>query len=441
MTPLPPLERAMLYQNIFLHNFRQQRLFRIDIWSKYPKLIRAVPVHVDPKQFHLQISILATLMRLGWKTVDLDTILLPSAYFQQGKPWIPNKDNEWFTWGDFIQFMPNPLFLIPTFLTGKVLQEIISFSRQTSKLQTNQSSPQNNSQKNSISFLHTCSNVHYRQEFGTWTDTIETIVGEPFDPKKEYLVAVPCDWMELDFPIVSEHEESKVWQLNWQKSMKGNKETAQSSHLLLLQSISRIIWFQSGAILDLHVHETLSKEHVLKSLQRKIGNGQVLSHTQDHVAQFMVEHIWNMVLTDSGDRKEGIRMADMLLMDPMVLDASLPGSNMEQDFILRTCVADYLGLTETSESVKKVVNSIRRPTNVNPNLEEKIQSRYDSMMQGNPQVRSLAQRRAAANLTKKKPSQVRKLFSRPPQQQLDLEMVELQEPLVRVRRNAKANIV
>uniref|UniRef100_A0A7S2Y4G9 Uncharacterized protein n=1 Tax=Entomoneis paludosa TaxID=265537 RepID=A0A7S2Y4G9_9STRA len=323
---------------------------------------------------------MATLMRLGWggpttttQGLSLAAVLLPADLVVGNTNY--NRadahgrvDGYWFTWQDLYREMPKPLNFITADIPGKVLFELIRISRQKQpKLPPKQRERHEkmNQLPPRISFLHTCTNVEYSQSDPT---RIERIDGEPFDRKREYLIAFPLELLD---------RETLSYQplLDWAKKHPTSilqKEAAQRSDYLIAQAIASTVWFQPGSFLDMRVHGgILAREQIRRIIQNHLSRRINVLLQEEDVIHVVVDHVLSLFDThddsygeDGGADGDVITTLDIMAADPIVMDAILLRQRESQyerqdKAVLEDCASDFVGVDDHSKHVSELVDQFR----------------------------------------------------------------------------------
>lgn len=141
------------------------------------------------------------------------------------------------------------------------------------------------------------------------TNVIESIQGTPLDPLKEYLVALPLEWMDLACYASLDFFQPLFQWLSPQK-LTIHKETAQASHLLLAQALCRTMWFQPGSLLDVRAHGgKMSQEQAQSLVRAQIvrtngGSAAITPQVQNEVSRLVAEQIMTLTAWDKSDDSE-----------------------------------------------------------------------------------------------------------------------------------------
>jgi hypothetical protein len=227
-----------------------------------------------------------------------------------------------FTWSDLKTEMTFGTEMTVCYIPGRILQEMITNSRKLAKEGIAHGC-----------YLHASRNVHFDNED---SENIVTIMGEPFDPDRDYLTALPVQY----FCGLDNH----VPLLEWAKEPKNaatlmDEEAAKPAKLVLVELFYSLLWLRLGAF------QTLSR-----------GNGHI---TKEDIRVRLME-----LYGDQG-------VADLMLDNVFsVADLNESGSvsALEQMIVqfVATDMLDHVATDEEMEVLKDVASSVLSEDDLSP---------------------------------------------------------------------------
>lgn len=181
-----------------------------------------------------------------------------------------NKDydiSSTFSWSDLKTEMTFGTEMTVCYIPGRILQEMITNSRRLAKEGIAHGC-----------YLHASRNVHFD---GGESDTIASIMGELFDPDRDYLTGLPLQY----FRGLDNH----VPLLDWAKESKNaatlmDEEAAKPAKLVLVELFYSLLWLRLGAFNTLsRGNAHITKEDIQLRLMELYGDQGVADLMLDNV--------------------------------------------------------------------------------------------------------------------------------------------------------------
>jgi len=338
-SPDPDLLQRVKAHQMITHELDQARLFRISDWidNRFHQGASIPTTTEGPVVFSTEnnrlgpstgTTALCTMMRMGLRA---QCAIVNAGAVRAGKNYSGQK---YFTWSDLKTELTYPTGLVACYIPGSVLEATIAYSREPSKRQPPVALG---------GYLHTCSDIEYNDK----SDRIERIRGEPFDPDRKYLTALPVK-------LLSGLDDLKPL-LDWAASRSKNKlplseEPAIPAKMVLVEVFSAMLWLQLGSFdsIDRNKDGELQKDEVRCCLVDMYGD--------ESVADLVLENMFSIAdMTNSGT----ITPLEMMIVQFVATDIIDHVCSRKELKLMQEVASKVLGVNPSRDEVKLMVERIR----------------------------------------------------------------------------------
>ena len=264
-------------------------------------------------------------------------------------------DALFFTWKDLKAEIPFPTLMTASYIPGHVLQDMITHSRSQSWLVPPIAAG---------GYIHTCTNICYNNR----THQIESIGGEPFEPDRDYLTALPLQFFQgidhhtalLDWVATTtttavannnQTETDKSSNSISNHSYLSHEEAARPAKQVIVEVFCALFWLQLGSFAEMDVSSRgyLTRDDVKKHCQQLYG----------HAFDVMVENL--MSVADVLDEKDIISPLEVMVVQYIASDLIEHASTEDQQVLLmKKTAAHVLGTKDLEcEEVMRMVEMLR----------------------------------------------------------------------------------
>ena len=323
----PDVAQRVASHKQLLKELERARLFRVGTWMD-ERLRRQGKEQVFSTRNNRQLpstgsTALATILRMGMRC---PCAIINAGSIRGNKDYA---DDSFFTWSDLMAEIPFPTTMTTCYLPGSILEAAITHSR----LASWEDPPLAKG-----GYLHTCTNIVYNDE----KRCIESIQGEPFDPDRVYLTAMP----EQFFLGIDNHEPLLKWAATQERFQ---EDAARPAKLVIVEVFSTLLWLQLGSFaeLDTDADGRITREDVAKRCVSLFG---------PQIADLIVDNVLSVAdLDGSGD----IQPLEMMVAHYSATDLLDHITNAEQREALRQIVLHVTGYSADDPRVEKLMDRVR----------------------------------------------------------------------------------
>jgi hypothetical protein len=200
--------------------------------------------------------------------------LLSAGAVRAGKD---HQADKHFIWSDLKAEMPFSTRMSVCLIPGKALQETIQHSRQHAKQGIAKGG-----------YLHTSKTTTISNEKD---NSIESILGEPFDPDREHLTAFPIAFLGG----IDNHKPLLEWAKRKKPHELPNKELAVPAKLVLVEHFSALLWLRFGTFEEMAGDDdVICKNDVTERTKQMCGgNEEEVAHLSTSESVFSVADLDN----------------------------------------------------------------------------------------------------------------------------------------------------
>lgn len=250
-------KRVQCHERI-LQELNRAKIFRFDQWLPDPnEAFSTKDNRLGPTNGS---RVFTTLLRMGLRA---QCGLCSAGNIRGGK--VYPKEQEWFTWSNLKSEIPFPNEMCAKEIPGRVLENIITYSRRLTKEDPPVSSG---------GYLQICDKIEYDDD----AQKILKIQGKTFDPDRKYLTALPAnlfDGMDNNVPLLEWAAEEKVVV---------ECDDWKPAKVIIVEAFSALLWLELGSFdkIDANGDGVLTREEV-KNRAIEVFGGEIADLVVDSV--------------------------------------------------------------------------------------------------------------------------------------------------------------
>lgn len=322
----PDIEDIVSSHKRIIQELESAKIFRFDDWV----------LHKDPDQVAFSTvdnrlgdssgsTILCTLFRMAMRA----SVGIVNAGCIRGNTTYP-MEQKWFTWSDLKGEIPFSTELVAVEIPGKVIEDVITESRRGVREQPPVARG---------GYIHHCDQIQYDNE----NCKIVTICGEPFEPNKMYLTALPGQFFEG----IDNHAPLLEWAK--EQNLKIDNESGKPAKLALIEMFAALMWLEMGSFGDIDTDD----DGVITYLEVKARAAQVFG---DCIADIVVESVMDVAdLTGDGT----ISPIEMMVARFVATDMLDHVATHEELSTMSLVASEVLGKRPSHDDVNRVVHDLK----------------------------------------------------------------------------------
>ena len=239
-------------------------------------------------------------------------------------------NQEYFTWSDMKTELPYETRMMTAYVPGRVIQETIRYSRRYAK--------------DGIAnggYLHAS-----RTTVCTPDGTIQSILGEKFDPNREYLTAFPYGLLQgMDDP-----KPFLEWAATKQPDELPSSHSAVPAKVVLVEFFSALLWLRFGSFEEMaQGDERICKEDVRDRMRHLYGN-------HHEVADLMADSVFAIADKDGDGSISAVEQMITRFVAADMLHHVVTEKELEA---MQNAAAQVLGKDPSHEEVDHIVKQIK----------------------------------------------------------------------------------
>lgn len=319
-SPDPAVEKRVQSHQAILKELEDAHLFAVADWATSPQVFSTRNNRLGPST---GTTALCSMLRMGMRC-DVALLNAGSVRCDQDYP-----HDTHFTWSDLKAEMPFPTHMTAYRVPGRVLEATIAHSRRFAPKRIAKGG-----------YLHSSRSLQWNDEM----QQIEQILGEPFNPDQEYLVAFPIDFLRG----IDDHRPLLDWASN--ESLLINEESAIPAKLVLVEVFSAFLWMRLGTFAQVSRGDDVITKADVKERMMEICGG------SEGVADLMLDNVFSVAdLDESGT----ITALEQMIVHFVVADMLDHVVNEEELKVMRDIAARVLGQDPSNDEVEAMVDRIR----------------------------------------------------------------------------------
>ena len=325
----PKLELRAAEHLKVLDKLEGARLFRIEDWI-HERTLRSLP-DVKSTLFstknnrlrpNLASTVLATIVRMG---LCCDCCLIHAGSIRGSSEYTSQ-----FTYKDLKAEMPYSTEMIVVPLPGAVIEAALVHSRSGTLQQPVMESG---------GYLHTCNNICYSEQ----DRRVVSILGEPYNAERTYLVAIPL--------LIFEGLDNHVPILEWASTTTyiPSKSAATPAKLVIVRVFSALLWLHMGSFIDIDadMNGVLTKDEIRTRASEVYG---------EVLADMVVENV--LAVADMNNNGT-VSPLEVMIIRYVVTDILDHICTQEELTAIKEIVLEVLGENASKSRVEQMIDKVQ----------------------------------------------------------------------------------